>query len=299
MLGETTSGGSSFDGNVTVKQVGGIPVNSRVSADEETWGIPVDVNTSHRSYIKHAAMHLFAAAPLIECDDKGNIKYVPEAKVHQIAKECIKDANILHDELHAYKKESSGAGSEEDGKTKKELQQENAALKKENAALTEANNSNDQYIDILKNAIKDKADTNKIDDKYIENLEDRIKLDSSYITVLQNTIKNINDNLKVNSKYVEILSSKLKSSSIQVPAKPTIEEAGGKSDDTVLPSRPTKKDDKATLPAKPTIEEAGGKSDDSVLPTKPTIDDVNPKPEDPEDTKKNPISQIENVVKSN
>lgn len=298
MVGEASGGASSFDGNTIIKQVGSVPVNSRVSVDEETWGIPVDVNTSHRSYIKHAAMHLFAVAPLIECDDKGNIKYVSEAKVHQIAKECIKDAYILHDELHAYKKDGNGDSSTDDGKTKKELQQENAALKEENDALTETNNLNDQYIDTLENAVKDKADDNKVNEKYAQKLEDKIKLDSSYINLLQNTIKTINDNLKVESKYAEILSDKLKSSNIQVPTKPTIEEAGGKSDDSVLPSRPTTKDEKATLPSKPSIEEAGGKSDDSVLPEKPSKPTTPDDPDKPSEDKKYPISQIVSQTKT-
>lgn len=103
-MGEELSGGSSFDGNVTLKQVGTVPVNSRVPVNEETWGIPVDINTSRSGYINLAAMHLFASAPLIECDDNGNINYVAEAKVHQIAKECIKNAHILYEELDAYKK---------------------------------------------------------------------------------------------------------------------------------------------------------------------------------------------------
>lgn len=217
-MADETSGGS-FNGEVTVKQVGAIPVNSRVSADEETWGIPVDVNTSHRSYIKHAAMHLFAAAPLIECDDKGNIKYVPEAKVHQIAKECIKDAYILHTELHDYKGKGSGSGgsgSDDSGlsnKTKPEL------------------------IDM----INDLADEKKISDKYIEMLEDIVK---------------------INSVYVDSLEKSLKDAEMKLPDKPT----------------------------------SSTDISDDVLPTKPTIDDVNPKPDDPdkpsEDDKKYPIAQI-------
>lgn len=298
MVGEASGGALSFDGNTIIKQVGSVPVNSRVTVEEQTWGIPVDVNTSHRSYIKHAAMHLFAAAPLIECDDKGNIKYVSEAKVHQIAKECIKDANILHDELHAYKKDGS-SGSTDDGKTKQQLQQENAALKEANDALTEANELNSQYIDSLENAIKDKVDDNKVNDKYIEKLEDKIKLDSSYINELQDTIKTINDNLKVDSKYVEILTNKLKSSNIQVPNKPTIDEVGGKSDNSVLPSRPTTKDEKAALPNKPSISEVGGNSDNSVLPEKPSKPSKPDDPDNPTEEKKYPITQIENVVKSN
>ena len=225
-MAEETTGGSPFDGNVIVKQVGAIPVNSRVTVEEQTWGIPVDVNTSHRSYIKHAAMHLFAAAPLIECDDKGNIKYVPEAKVHQIAKECIKDAYILHDELHAYKKDGSGSGGSGSGGSGSD--------------------------DGLSNKTKEEL----IDD--INDLTDQKIVSDAYIKLLE-------DQVKINGKYVQLL------------------------EDTIISN-------KLTLPTKPTD---ASNITDINLPTKPTINDVKPKPDNPTEDKKYPISQIENVVKFN
>lgn len=230
-MSEELSGGSSFDGNVTIKQVGDIPINSRVTVDEETWGIPVDVNTSHRSYIKHAAMHLFATAPLIECDDKGNIKYVGEAKVHQIAKECIKDAYILHDELHAYKKNGSGSGDDSgSGGSGSGGSGSDDGL---------SNKTKSELIDMI-NGLEDEK---KISDKYVEMLEDIVKIDSAYVEMLEKSVKE-----------------------------------SGKS-----------------LPEKPTDS---SKISDDVLPTKPTIDDVKPKPEDPDNPSqdtKYPITQIENL----
>lgn len=245
-MADETTGGSSFDGNVTVKQVGSIPVNSRVTTDEQTWGIPVDVNTSHRSYIKHAAMHLFAAAPLIECDDKGNIKYVPEAKVHQIAKECIKDAYILHDELHAYKKNGSGSG---DGSGSGSGSGSGGSGSDDSGL---SNKTKSELID----------DINKLNGK-INDLEDDKLVSNAYNKLLE-------DQVKINGKYAELLEEVIK--------------------DNGLTSK---------LPTKPSDP---SKITDVMLPTKPTIDDVKPKPDDPdkpsEDTKY-PISQIENVVKSN
>lgn len=277
MVGEA-SGGSSFDGNVIIKQVGGTAVNSRVSADEETWGIPVDVNTSHRSYIKHTAASLFASAPLIEMDDNGNIKYVSESKVHQIAKECIKNANILHDELHAYK--SSSGSSEDDGKTKKQLQQENATLKEANDALEEANKTNQEYIDSLEEKVKDTTDDTKVDKKYIETLEDKIKEDVPYIDALETACE-------ISEKYVNALVSKLKASNITVPSRPTKDDLTT-SDKSLLPSRPSSSGDEV-LPTKPSkTEDWFTPSGDEVLPDKPSKD-----PDDPiKPTNKGNIAQI-------
>lgn len=94
----------SGDTTVILKKIGDVDIKSRVTSSDDTWGIPVDVGTSHQSYVNLVAMHLFAAAPLIEMDDHGNVNYVGDAKVHQIAKGCIKYANILYDELQKYKK---------------------------------------------------------------------------------------------------------------------------------------------------------------------------------------------------
>ncbi len=46
-------------------------------------------------FVKEVAKTLFAAAPLIEIDDKGNISQISDAKVELIAAKYVKYAKIL------------------------------------------------------------------------------------------------------------------------------------------------------------------------------------------------------------
>lgn len=157
-----------------ISYAGNVFVNSSVSPEDKTHGIPVDVliSSSKKDFILDAAKHLLAAAPLNELDDNGNLKQVPDSKAWNMAKNCMRYACMLGEVASGaedpvstiqngvipdYKKDGSNYITQSEAQQykakNKELEDENKELEQKTLYLEKVVEWQSSYIADLQEAI--------------------------------------------------------------------------------------------------------------------------------------------------
>lgn len=163
--------------DVKISYAGDVFVNSNVDPKSYTHGIPVDVLISNgQSFVQDVAKHLMAAAPLIEVDDNGNVKQVPDAKAKVIAGRCVQYANMLKDAI-----ESNGISDDSLVATNEKLRSQVQELQNK--------------LDIVEPKLEDERKENAINKQYIINLEKTLEEHHIEKPSKPSSIKDINDDV--------------------------------------------------------------------------------------------------------